>query len=470
MASSTRRAFTLAAASAAFMAPGCANTPKLTPAEPAEGARIRGLVADWVDVKKQAVGVSLSMSDDTGVHLYSHGVLGLSDPRPVTGDTVFPIASLTKVFTGLMLCDAVLRGEMKLADPVRLYLPAGTKLPTSNGREITLIDLANHITGFPQEIPDYDAIAQNIGSDPNAPLYDFVADFQLPDTFRQRWSYSNINYAMLGHALAYRTGKSYDDLLATRVTRPLGLRNTTSIWVAAGYRAKPHLDAVTPAPDWNKPWAPSIQSTAEDLGIFLSAASGIKKTKLAPAFAAMLQTTFPAPFLGGEQAIGWGIDRTFGDPRIFFAGRHPGFTSSMMYDPKTRLGVAAVANSSLMVEPLPREILRPGYQAIIAAAEAKAAELAPDPVLDRFAGKYVLDQPFIDARMPVGSVFEFRRLTDGSFSVIMPRYPRAPLKQTGPSTFVIDGFPVTFLFAPGPAPAASVTATIAGETAEARRQ
>jgi len=68
----------------------------------------------------------------------------------------------------------------------------------------------------------------------------------------------------------------------------------------------------------------------------------------------MLRTTHPAPFLEGDQAIGWAIDRNHGDPRVFFGGRAPGFTSSMMFDPKARRGAVVLSNSALMVESLGR--------------------------------------------------------------------------------------------------------------------
>ena len=84
---------------------------------------------------------------------------------------------------------------------------------------------------------------------------------------------------------------------------------------------------------------------------------------LQDAFAAILRTTHPAPFLEGDQAIGWAIDRNHGDPRVFLGGRAPGFTSSMMFVPKARHGAVVLSNSALMVESLGREILRPGSTA-----------------------------------------------------------------------------------------------------------
>jgi len=136
-----------------------------------EDDRIQALLADWVDGRHQSRGVSAAAIEQDRIRFHSHGVMGLQDKREISQDSVFGIASLTKVFTGLLLTDAVLRKEVALADPLRLYLPTNTKVPNYHGREITLLDLAMHTTGLPQEIPNYTEAAANIGSDPNAPLF-----------------------------------------------------------------------------------------------------------------------------------------------------------------------------------------------------------------------------------------------------------------------------------------------------------
>ena len=259
----------------------------------------------------------------------SHGVMGLQDKREISQDTVFGIASLTKVFTGLLLTDAVLRKEVALADPVRLYLPSSTKVPNYRGREITLLDLAMHTTGLPQEIPNYAEAAANIGADPNAPLFRFLESFELTRPVGEAWSYSNLNYALIGIALSHRAGMSYESLIVKRIAKPLQLKDTrvTVTPDMAARRASPHLDYDTPAPEWNKPWslgAGGLQSTGQDLAHFLNHAVNGVSSPLQEAFAAMLQTTYPAPFLEGDQAIGWAIDRSHGDARVFFGGQGAG--------------------------------------------------------------------------------------------------------------------------------------------------
>jgi D-alanyl-D-alanine-carboxypeptidase/D-alanyl-D-alanine-endopeptidase len=462
----TRRAFALAAAaSAAGVSRGSAAV------SASEAPRVRGLLAEWVDARQKCLGVSAALVTQHEMLLESHGVLGLTDARAVTADTVFGIASLTKVFTGLLLSVSVLRGEVALGDPLRVHLPTDAKLPTFNGREITLLDLALHASGLPQEIPDYVAAAEHIGADPNKPLFDYLATHELAKPIGERWSYSNLNYALIGIALSHRTGLSFENLILQRIARPLGLRATRVVPTAAmaGNRAHPHLDTKTPAPEWNKPWslgAGSLQSTARDLAIFVSHAMGQRKSRLTPAFNAMLETTRAAPFLAGDQAIGWGVDKSNGDARVFFGGRAPGFTSSMMFDQKAKRAAVVLGNSALMVESLGREILRPG--SVTAERSAVAEAFAPLPALDRLVGRYGLVEAHADAHFAVGEIVEISR-TATSIAVFMPRYPKVELKPLGDGAFGIEGFPVRYEFAAGEGPAASLSLTINGKAVQARR-
>ena len=76
--------------------------------------------------------------------------LGKGDKRPLGGDTVFEIGSITKVFTALLLADMVERGEAEFDDPLSKHLPADVTAPKRGGKSITLEHLANHTSGLPR--------------------------------------------------------------------------------------------------------------------------------------------------------------------------------------------------------------------------------------------------------------------------------------------------------------------------------
>ena len=100
--------------------------------------------------QKQSVGIVVGVIEPSGRRVVAYGKLAKDDPRPLNGDTVYEIGSITKVFTSLLLADAVERGEVALTDPVAKFLPAKVKVPERGGRAITLQDLSTHTSGLPR--------------------------------------------------------------------------------------------------------------------------------------------------------------------------------------------------------------------------------------------------------------------------------------------------------------------------------
>src|SRR5579884_3075975 len=136
-----RREFLLGSIPAGVTAPrgGCATAP--------EADAIRALLKQRVGVNAKGVGIIAVTVDERGTCLAtwgSSGVPGLT----LDSDTVFEIASITKVLTSLVLADMVRRGEVSFDDPVAKYLPASLTLQ-QRGRPITLLDLASYTSGLP---------------------------------------------------------------------------------------------------------------------------------------------------------------------------------------------------------------------------------------------------------------------------------------------------------------------------------
>jgi len=135
--------FILSLASAMWAAPS--ETPRIRDDE-----AIRKMRATRIDLQKQATGIVIGVIDAKGSHTISYGTMGLSDKRPVNGDTVFDVGSITKVFTALLLADMAQHGEVSVDDPATKNLDAKkVKMPERAGKEITLADLATHTSGLP---------------------------------------------------------------------------------------------------------------------------------------------------------------------------------------------------------------------------------------------------------------------------------------------------------------------------------
>src|SRR5688572_7395242 len=191
---------------------------------PADSA-IRALLAERLP--NDGVGAVVGILEPAGRRVVVHGESGAPDGRPLDGETVFQIGSVTKVFTGLLLADMVVRGEVGLDDPAAKYLPPGARMP-QRGRPITLIDLSKHWSALPSMPTNFALTAR-----PNPyeaysaeQLYAFLNSYELPREPGTQ-AYSNLGVALLGRLLARQAGMDYEALLRQRVLGPLGLNNTS---------------------------------------------------------------------------------------------------------------------------------------------------------------------------------------------------------------------------------------------------
>src|SRR5450631_4412533 len=90
---------------------------------------IRKILVKRVDQQKQAAGIVVGVIEPNGRRVVAYGNLAKGDRRPVDGDTIFEIGSVTKVFTSLVLADMVNRKEVALDDPAAKYLPEDVTMP-----------------------------------------------------------------------------------------------------------------------------------------------------------------------------------------------------------------------------------------------------------------------------------------------------------------------------------------------------
>ena len=345
-----------------------------------------------------SMGIVVGVLDEKGPRVIAYGDTGAAERRPLTGDTVFEIGSVTKVFTALLLVDMARTRDLKLTDPVAKYLAKGTKVPERNGRSITLVDLATHTSGLPFMPDDMPALADANGSSySKADLYRFIGAQTLQSDIGSQWDYSNLDYWLLQEAIATRGQADFEQLLQKRVIAPLGLQSTAislppelEARVAIGHDAV--MQPTAPFASWPvfnlMPAAGGMLSTANDLLRFLSVTMGYEDSKLAPSMAKLLQTRRPAG--ESEQALGWMIMGKGEDAIVLHDGGTLGFSSAVAWMPQQRAGVVVLMNQTGSVGDIARHLLRPSLP-LEKATRARHTEITLDPrVLDSYAGRYEL--------------------------------------------------------------------------------
>jgi len=371
----------------------------LLPAQVPPDAEIRKILAQRIDEYRQSVGIVVGVIDSKGRRIVSYGALEKGDPRPLNGDTVFEIGSITKAFTGLLLADMAQHGELAITDPVAKYLPAEVKVPQRGGKQIRLEDLATHTSGLPR-------LPSNLKpKDPANPyadytveqMYQFISTYELPRDIDSHFEYSNLGFGLLGHALARRAGVSYEALVASRIAKPLGM-NSTAITLTPEMKSRlavGHNEKLERVSNWDLPTmagAGALRSTANDMLNFLAAALGYTETPLAPAFTRMLSVRRPAG-AGMESALGWQIFSRDGADLVWKDGGTGGYGTFIGYDSKTRAGVVVLANSFVTsgaltgVDDIGQHLLNAAFP--LNQPPKQHTETSVDPkIFDRYTGLY----------------------------------------------------------------------------------
>jgi D-alanyl-D-alanine-carboxypeptidase/D-alanyl-D-alanine-endopeptidase len=441
---------TLARASAQ-QAPPAAETPAIP-----SDQYIRDVLIKRIDTDKQGIGIVAGVIDAKGRRVIAHGRLAAGDTRPPDAETVFEIGSITKVFTALLLADMVRRNEVALTDPVTKYLPAEAKVPERNGRAITLEDLASHTSGLPRMPSNF------APQDPLNPYADygvdrllqFLSSYTLTRDPGAQYEYSNLGGGLLGTVLARRAGMSYEALVESRITGPLGMKNTrlTLSPEMKARMATGHNGQLAATANWDFPadtsavaGAGGLRSTMNDMLIFLAAnmdavknvdaakstdgvkpppakaspGAGAGAAALRPAMTAVLANRRPTGSPNLDIALGWHVLKTpSGREIVWHNGGTGGFRSYLAFDPANDIGVVMLSNTST-----PRGVDDIGLHLLVNKAPlwtppAPRKEVTVDPALfDGYVGRYQLAPNFILTITREGSQLFAQATNQGRFEL-----------------------------------------------------
>lgn len=440
---------------------------------PASGAQaavgdekeLHALLVERIDVRKWGTAIVVGISSPQGRRVVSYGTLSVENRRKVDGATVFEIASLTKVFTALVLADMARQQQVKLDAPVSTCLPDDVKVPEHGGKQITFLDLATHSSGLPlrpANLASQTALNKYAGYTVQQ-LYQGLATFELPRDPGRAFEYSNWGFGLLGNALAHCAGKSYEALLAERVTGPLGMRDTMFVPSSAlrARLASPYDGKLRPVPNESTGAlnaAGGLYSTVGDLLKFIELFVGRGPQPLAAAAATMVEPRRPGDYEGVRMGLGWRVEAPDGLQIIWSSGRADGYRSFMAFDPQARLAVVALTNAATNagVDDIGRHVLDP--RRTVARPHRWIAVSAD--VLDRYVGRYVFED---------GSHLSVVR--DGDQLIVqMTGQGPLPVRATGPREFFPEDIEAQFVFSEsGTGPAQSLVLSQDGQSWKAQR-
>jgi CubicO group peptidase (beta-lactamase class C family) len=352
-----------------------------------------------IDVQHRGTGAIIALVTPNGRREITYGTVAAGNSRPVNGDTVFAILSVTKVFTALVLADMVRRHELGLDDPVARYLPTeGMRLPSRSGRQISLADLATHTSGLPlrpSNLISKDPENKYNGYTPDL-LYAFLSAYELLQDPGSHYEYSNVGYGVLGQALSYSARMSYGELVRQRVTEALGMRSTRLDRTpemrrrsASGYTSdgRPIQDLERGALDA----AGALHSTANDLLKLLEVALGDRRSPLAADIEITLQARRPGGQMPStETALAWNVLRVNNEEIVYKNGSGSGFRSFIGYDKTARVGVVGLINveSDLGVDDIGLHLLGAPFPVDMHVPRAHTQVAIDTNLLDNYVGRY----------------------------------------------------------------------------------
>ncbi|MGC4937972.1 serine hydrolase [Kribbella sp. DT2] len=285
-------------------------------------------------VTREATGLALKYADGSGTELPKDQQI------PMRDDTIFDMASVSKLFTSIVVLQLVEKNKVSLDEPIATYVPEFAE----NGKAaITVRQALTHTTGLPAFLPLWSA-----QPDP-ASRMNMALTAKLVNPAGSTYLYSDLNLISLGE-LAHRvTGKTLDKLVADGITKPLQMKDT-------GYnpdpKKKPRIAATEfqVAPDRGMVWGSvhdenawslggvaghaGVFSTADDLAVlaqtFLNGGSYRHARILKESSVTAMITNFNQGFPGNDHGLGFELNQRWymgglSGPR---AAGHTGYTGT----------------------------------------------------------------------------------------------------------------------------------------------
>lgn len=234
-------------------------------------AVLEEIMARW-GIPGLGVGI---VHDGEIVYARGFGVQSLETPLPVTLDSIFCIASVTKCFVACAMMQLAEAGKIELDTPLVQYLPY-FKLDDERYQQITIRQVLSHTFGMPDlDESEYDELVAHPESDEGAAerYVRGLSSQKLAAAPGERFLYSNIAYNVLGDLIAKISGQTFEAYMKEHILLPAGMSNSTLLLAEVDRRklAVPHLRTpqmmVNPVYPYHRADAPSswLHSTVMDM-------------------------------------------------------------------------------------------------------------------------------------------------------------------------------------------------------------
>lgn len=368
-----------------------------------------------------AVGLAVGVVRKGALEFFSgHGVAAIASNTPVTEDTVFRIASITKTFTAIAVMQLWEQGLVDLDAPANDYLRAYRLIPAKAGfRPATVRHLLTHTAGIAEVLHPWGALMPDFGESvkvgrplPSLAEY-YRGGLRLDAEPGTRFVYGNHGFATLGQLVQDVSGKALARYFREHIFEPLGMADTdllrselVSSRLATGYNLRSDGAKAVTEREMVTAGAASIYSSPRDMARYVAALLGgganqhgsvLKPATVASMFEPHYQ---PDPRIPG---IGLAFFRADlgGHLAVEHQGILPGFNSQVFLAPDDGVGVIAFTNGARKAMLwLPAEVAGLLRQLLGVPDEAIRTDVPQHPeVWGDICGWYQLSARLTDARL-----------------------------------------------------------------------
>ena len=411
-------------------------------------ARVDGIVN-----RRPTVGLAVGVIREGRLEYFrGHGVADLASHTPITEDTIFRIASITKTFTAIAVMQLWERRLVDLDAPANDYLRAYGLVPAKAGhRPATLRHLLTHTAGIPEVVPRRGALMPDYGESvrvgrrlPSLAEY-YRGALRLEAEPGTRFTYGNHGPATLGQIVEDVSGEPLDRYFREHIFEPLGMADTDLLRservrsrLATGYELGRTGPKAVAAREFVTAGAASIYSTPRDMARYVVALLGGGANEhgsvLEPA---TLATMFEPHYQPDPRIPGLGLAFFRGDlagrRAVEHQGTLPGFHSQIYLAPDDGTGVMAFTNGSRLADLwLPAEMSSLLGELLGVRVGAIPTDVPHHPeVWDDLCGWYKLEAPLTAVRL---------RAMLGAGAEVFVRRGRLMLRALTPIPLFYRGF------------------------------
>ncbi|WP_286828127.1 MULTISPECIES: serine hydrolase domain-containing protein [Kordiimonas] len=335
------------------------------------GAQAAGLIPDFekeflneVETNKVPGAAYAIIKGGRVVAVKVYGTRAVDADLPVTSQTVFRLASVSKTFAADLAAILAKEGKLDLEAPVTKFVPALEFKSNGFANKVKLKHLLSHSAGITPNAYD-NMLEDGWALDKIVPRFDRIEPMCQPGDC---YGYQNILFSLIEPAIEQATGKSYPSLVESRLLKPLGMQHASlglEAYLSTANRAEPHI--FTRRNGWIRVMvdrnyyrvapAAGVNASIEDLAKWVVAQMGYNDAVLPTPVLEMVtekrvdtsrelrRRGWRGKLTDAHYGFGWRIYAVDGHDVVLHAGGVKGFRTFVSYSKDLDLGFAIMANA-----------------------------------------------------------------------------------------------------------------------------